>query len=70
MTEDRLGACIFLQVHSDYVPELAAIVDAFRWLWSPQTAFCILRQKWLETKRWTHMDLFFSLRECYFSLMT
>jgi len=45
MTEDRLGACIFLQVHSDYVPELAAIVDAFRWLWSPQTAFCILRQK-------------------------
>jgi len=29
----------------------------FRWLWSPQTAFCILKQKWLETQELSDRQL-------------
>jgi len=29
MTDDQLEACILLQIHRDYIPEPAAIVDHF-----------------------------------------
>ena len=41
------SSCAILQVYGHY-----GNCGPFRWLCSPQTAFCILRQKWLETKLW------------------
>ena len=52
MTKDQLEACILLQVHCNYTFQNQLHCGPFCWLWTPQTVFCILRQKWLETKRW------------------
>jgi len=54
-----MDASILLQVHRDYIPEPAAVVECgqFRWLWSPQNAFCSLRQMAGNIKRSYYLTL-------------